>query len=69
LDPVVAAAGVLIALASEVPVGQDAARALLAVDPADPLRAAVALRLAEKMGDSDMVRRARAAMTAHGRMF
>jgi hypothetical protein len=68
-DPVVAAARALIALASEAPIAQDAARALLAIDPADPLRAATALRLAEKAGDTDMVRRARAAMRVHGRMF
>jgi hypothetical protein len=63
-DPVVAAAAALVALASGSPVAPGAAGALLAIEPADPLLAAVALRLAEKSGDSEGARRARAALSA-----
>ena len=41
-------------------------RALLARDPADPLLAAVALRLAEKTGDAEVARRARETLSALG---
>jgi hypothetical protein len=62
-DPVVAAADALVQLADGVRMAPDAPRALLARNPADPLLAAVALRLAERAGDADVVRRARAALT------
>jgi hypothetical protein len=62
-DPVVAAAGALVALAAEGPVDRDSARALLALDASDPLLAAIALRLANKLGDPDVACRARAALS------
>lgn len=54
----------LILLASGSPIPPAAAKTLLARDPTDPLVAAIALRLAEKAGDADVARRARAAMKA-----
>ena len=61
-DPIVAAATALVELASSASVAPGAPRALLSRDPADPLLAAIALRLAEKIGDTDVARRARAAL-------
>lgn len=63
-DPVVAAAASLVLLGTGAPIARGAPRALLARDPADPLLAATALRLAEKVGDSDVARKARATLTA-----
>jgi hypothetical protein len=63
-DLVVAAADALVQLAAGSTVDPAAPRALLARDPADPLLAAVALRLAEKCGDTDVARRARESLTA-----
>jgi len=68
-DPVVASAVAFMTLANGGSVGRDAAHDLLAIDPADPLVAAAALRMAEKAGDADMVRRASGAMMVHGRVF
>lgn len=65
-DPIVAAAASLVLLGTGAPIAPGAPRALLAIDPADPLLAATALRLAEKVGDSDVARQARAALTALG---
>jgi hypothetical protein len=65
-DPVVAAASAIAQLAAGGPISPDAPRALLARNPADPLLAAVALRLAEKTGDADVARRARATLSALG---
>jgi tetratricopeptide (TPR) repeat protein len=64
-DPVVAAAASLLRLAHrDPPPDAQSARALLAIDPADPLLAAIALRLADRVGDADAARRARAALAA-----
>jgi hypothetical protein len=64
-DPVVAAATALLRLAHGAPPPEaQSARALLALDPADPLLAAIALRLADRVGDADAARRARAALAA-----
>ncbi len=68
IDPIVAAAGALVQLNSGAPIAPDAPRALLRMDAADPLLAAIALRLAEHAGDSDAARRARATLTVVGRM-
>jgi tetratricopeptide (TPR) repeat protein len=57
-DPVVASAAALVALANDAPIRPDAATTLLSIDAADPLLAAIALRLAEKSGDRDAIRRA-----------
>jgi hypothetical protein len=65
-DAVVAAASALLGLALGAPVDRAAPPALLARDPADPLLAAAALRLAEKLGDVDVARRARASLAASG---
>ena len=46
------------------PSPRDAPRILLARNPADPLLAATALRLAEKIGDRDVARRARETLSA-----
>ena len=56
----------LVQLASGAPIAPGAPRALLARNPADPLLAAIALRLAEKVGDGDVARRARETLTAVG---
>ena len=61
-DPIVLAAAARIDLARGGAIAVGAARALLAHDPADPLLASTALRLAEKVGDADVARRARAAL-------
>jgi hypothetical protein len=66
MDPVVAAASAIAQLAEGGPIAPDAPRALLARDPADPLLAAVALRLAEKTGDAEVARRARETLSALG---
>jgi hypothetical protein len=63
-DPIVQAAGGLSLLASGAPVPADAPRKLLATNPADPLLAAVALRLAEKVGDTQAAAQARATLSA-----
>jgi tetratricopeptide (TPR) repeat protein len=64
-DAVVAAATSLLRLArGDPPPDAQSARALLAIDPADPLLAAIALRLADRVGDADAARRARAALAA-----
>jgi tetratricopeptide (TPR) repeat protein len=65
-DPVVAAASVLVQIASGAPIAPGAPRELLMRDPGDPLLAATALRLANKTGDSDVATRARATLTAIG---
>lgn len=63
-DRLVAVARCLVLLASGVPIDSASAQALFARDPTDPLVATIALRLAEKAGDMDIARRARAAMKA-----
>jgi hypothetical protein len=65
-DPVVAAAVAIAQLAGGAHIPPDAPGALLARNPADPLLAAVALRLAERVGDAEVARRARAALTVVG---
>jgi hypothetical protein len=64
VDPVIHAAQALLPLASGSPIPADAPRALLAHNPGDPLLAAVALRLAEKVGDTEVVQQARATLAA-----
>jgi hypothetical protein len=66
-DPVVASAFALLQLASGAPVSPDAPRTLLMRNPADPLLAATALRLAEKVGDQEVARRARETLSALGK--
>jgi hypothetical protein len=66
-DPVVAAASALVQIGSGTPIDAAAPRQLLMRDPGDPLLAAVALRLATKVGDAEVATRARAALTALGR--
>jgi len=68
VDPVVAVAAATLLLASPAPVAPDVPRALLARNPADPLLAAAALRLAERAGDTDVARRARATLSALGQV-
>jgi hypothetical protein len=63
-DPVVAAASALWRLANEPTIAPGAADALMAVRPADPLLAAVALRVAKKSGDSAAAQRAQQALGA-----
>ena len=63
-DPIVAAASALVQLADGTRISADAPHALLARNPADPLLAATALRLAEKVGDAEVARRARATLAA-----
>jgi hypothetical protein len=65
-DSVVAAASALLGLGLGAPVDPAAPHVLLARDPADPLLAAAALRLAEKIGDIEVARRARASLAALG---
>jgi hypothetical protein len=65
-DPLVLAGDALLQLASSSPVDPGAPRALLAHDPGDPLLAALALRLAERSGDTEVARRAREMLTAMG---
>jgi hypothetical protein len=66
-DPVVTVASALLQLASGAPISADAPRELLARNPADPLLAATALRLAERVGDTDVARRARETLMALGK--
>jgi len=66
-DDLVALASALEQLAAGATVPPDAPRTLLARNPADPLLAAIALRLAERVGDQDVARRARETLTALGR--
>jgi hypothetical protein len=63
-DPVAGAAAAIAELALGVPIAPDAPRVLLARNPADPLLAATALRLAERVGDRDVAARARQALAA-----
>jgi len=65
-DPVVAAASAFAQLASGAPIAAGAPQALLARDAGDPLLAVATLRLAERVGDHDVARRAREALTAFG---
>lgn len=63
-DDLVAVASALEELAAGATIPPGAPRALLARNPADPLLAATALRLAERAGDQDVARRARETLTA-----
>ncbi len=63
-DPVVAAASALRELSSGAAIAPDAPAALLARDPLDPLLAATALQLAERVGDHAVASRARTALAA-----
>ena len=65
-DRIVAAAAALVQLGTGTVIAPDAPRALLSRDPTDPLLAAVALRLAERVGDVEVAQRARAMLTAVG---
>jgi hypothetical protein len=67
LDPIIGVGAALLQLASTAPVSPDAPRALLARNPADPLLAATALRLAERVGDTEVARRARETLSALGK--
>jgi hypothetical protein len=67
VDPVIGVGAALLQLASTAPVSPDAPRALLARNPADPLLAATALRLAERVGDTEVARRARETLSALGK--
>lgn len=62
LDRVVAVASAVERLGDGAPIDPSMPATLLARDPDDPLVAAAALRLAEKVGDAEVARRARAAM-------
>jgi hypothetical protein len=66
-DPVVGSAAALLQLAVGAPIPPGAPGALLARNAADPLLAAMALRLAERVGDREVARRARQTLTALGR--
>jgi tetratricopeptide (TPR) repeat protein len=63
-DRVVAVASGIASLGAGLPIDRSAPAALLALSPFDPLVAATALRMAEKLGDTDVERRARAALTS-----
>jgi tetratricopeptide (TPR) repeat protein len=63
-DAIVLAARGLEALHSREAVAPGSAAALLRANPADPLLAAVALRLAERAGEGDVVAKAKAVMAA-----
>jgi hypothetical protein len=65
-DPVVAAAAALVGLATGAPMAPQAPAALLARNPADPLLASIALRMAERVGDRDVAGRAQRTLTALG---
>lgn len=65
-DPVVGSAEALVQLGVGAPIAPDAPRVLLDCNAADPLLAATALRLAERVGDRDVARRARQTLTAFG---
>jgi hypothetical protein len=62
LDWVVAVASAVERLGGGAPIDPAMPATLLARDPDDPLLAAAALRLAERVGDAEVARRARAAM-------
>jgi hypothetical protein len=66
-DAVVAAAAALVQLGAGAPIDAGAARALMTLDPTDPLLAATALQLATRVGDADAATKARATLTAFGR--
>jgi hypothetical protein len=63
-DPIVAAAGALVDLARASKLEPGRARALLDYDPADPLLASVALRLAERTGESAVAEQARTVLAS-----
>jgi tetratricopeptide (TPR) repeat protein len=63
-DPIVASAAALAQLSSGVSIPPEAPRVLLARNPFDPLLAATALRLAERVGDHEVATRARRTLTA-----
>ncbi len=65
-DPIVAAAAALVGLATGAPIAAEAPAALLARNPADPLLASIALRMAERVGDRDVAGRAQRTLTALG---
>jgi tetratricopeptide (TPR) repeat protein len=65
-DPIVAAAKAFVRVGTDATVDRGEAAQLLERAPADPLVAAAALRLAEKIGDADAAKRARATLTALG---
>jgi hypothetical protein len=65
-DPVIAAASAIAQLDAGAAVPPNAPAALLARNPSDPLLAAVALRLAERVGDHEVATRARRVLTALG---
>jgi Tfp pilus assembly protein PilF len=65
-DPLIAAASALVELATGAPIAPAAPRALLSRNPGDPVLAATALRLAEKIGNREVARSAREALTALG---
>jgi hypothetical protein len=66
-DPIVAAAGALIDLARASKLDPGRARALLDYDPADPLLASVALRVAERTGESAVAEQARTVLASSPR--
>jgi hypothetical protein len=66
-DPIVAAAGALVDLARARKLDPGRARALLDYDPADPLLASVALRVAERTGESAVAEQARTVLASDPR--
>jgi hypothetical protein len=65
-DALVAAADALMSLASDHVTSPDASKALLVINPADPLLAAVALRVARHVGDAPSAAQARRTLAALG---
>jgi hypothetical protein len=65
-DAVVAGAAALVQIGVGGPLDAGGARALMTLDPTDPLLAAIALRLATRTGDIDAASKARATLTAIG---
>jgi hypothetical protein len=61
-DPIVAAAEALVDLAAPTSGGGRSARALLALNPADPVLARAALRVAAKNGEDDSAALARSVL-------